>query len=737
MASKTVSTFNLFSSEIEKESNFLERINSKIKVLQLYSKSSSEDIYYYGDSFDNFDNIDTSANYDLPLASTVDGFLSLPVVDSAVWAIDSATILDKDENGNQLSNGFLGNSHMAIQDTTITAPALANTASSYKYLFQDGKPLNNVAYAYRDKNPDTYFEYEKLKVTNARGASQDYEFQYKNKINNQNLIYQWNNSDDSPLKLVLQIAKRGSAPANSLSITPFFGYDEINITPIKITSIMIETIDAGFQPKEEILSSPITVGPTAIPTSVTDSSNFFFKKAVIKFAERNVSKVTVKIEQSNAASVTIKHAYWTVASVSGNYEFNVSDYVSFDDDNRPVPESIWSGSSRFNPSLIYNKSTISTITGIESSLDQLIPSISNPTEVTGGSVMSRRAVITGVQDVEVKYYMMRVFDKKKSKYVYVEDIDLLTTEELGNELKQVPSGSTPFLNWWPASSKITGYDTPANAGAAGSGRAFYSKTDPNDPKYDAILRPFFASPNYVPATPNYGYTPDIYEWWALKYKMTGVEKNSAYKGSSTPSYYLGERYTVTDSQIISEPFQKITKPKVRYNINLNKNYEIIRDGDKINDQTVAAKRWSIGLRDISVSNDLYNTSAEIISKPFNFPYPVEYLMLYSDYTIPITEMANEFSEQTEFISYYISVEGKDGPWLPISPVEDPFNSDIPEIYSFSKNISSELRIPGIAYIDIDSEVNSIRVRIKIRKPNMLNGTPLINYYQLAAKVKRA
>jgi hypothetical protein len=48
-----------------------------------------------------------------------------------------------------------------------------------------------------------------------------------------------------------------------------------------------------------------------------------------------------------------------------------------------------------------------------------------------------------------------------------------------------------------------------------------------------------------------------------------------------------------------------------------------------------------------------------------------------------------------------------------------------------------LRIPGIAYVDIDSEVNSIRVRIKIRKPNMLNGTPLINYYQLAAKVKRA
>jgi len=727
----------LFSSEIEKESNFLERINSKIKVLQLYSKSSSEDIYYYGDSFDNFDNIDTSAKYDLPLASTVDGFLSLPVVDSSVWAIDSVTIVDKDENGNQLSNGFLGNSHMAIQDAGIATQALANTASSYKYLFEGGKTLNNVSYAYRDKNPDTYFEYEKLRVTNARGTSQDYEFQYKNKINNQNLIYQWNDSDNTPLNLVLEISKRGSAPANSISITPFFGYDEINITPIKITSIKIETTDPSFNPKEEILSSPIIVGPTAIPTSVTDSNNFFFKKAVIKFPERNVSKVTVIIEQSSSAGVAIKHAYWTVASVNANYEFSATDYVSFGEDNRPVPESIWSSSSRFNPNLIYNKSTISTITGVDSSLDRLIPSISNPTEITGGSDLSRRATISGVQDVAVTYYVMKAFDKKKNKYVYVEDIEVLTPEEFANEIKQVPSGSTPYVNWWPASSKIIGYDTPDNAGAIGSARAFYSPTNINDAKYDPILRPFFASPNYVAATPNFGYTPEVYDWWSLKYKLTGVEKNSGFKGTSTPSYFLGQRYNITENQIIPEQFQKITKPKVRYNINLNKNYEIIRDGDKINDQTVAAKRWSIGLRDISVGNELYNTSAEIISKPFNFPYPIEYLMLYSDYRIPITEMANEFSEQTEFISYYISVEGKDGPWLPISPVENPFNSNIPEIYSFSKNISSELRIPGIAYIDTTSEINSVRVRIKIRKPNMLNGTPLINYYQLAAKVKRA
>jgi len=46
LLAKLVNAFNLFQSETEKESNSLNRINSKVKILQLYSKSTSEDIYY-------------------------------------------------------------------------------------------------------------------------------------------------------------------------------------------------------------------------------------------------------------------------------------------------------------------------------------------------------------------------------------------------------------------------------------------------------------------------------------------------------------------------------------------------------------------------------------------------------------------------------------------------------------------------------------------------------------------
>jgi len=110
-------------------------------------------------------------------------------------------------------------------------------------------------------------------------------------------------------------------------------------------------------------------------------------------------------------------------------------------------------------------------------------------------------------------------------------------------------------------------------------------------------------------------------------------------------------------------------------------------------------------------------------------------MLYSDYSVPI-DYKNNPDNDIEPISYYISIDDA-ATWLPISPVENPFNSEVPEIYAFNQNVSSELRLPGVAYLDPQNSVNSIRVRIVFKKPYNVNGTPLVNYYQLAAKVKRS
>lgn len=58
LLAKTISTYNLFFSEIENEKKYSKRIFSKSKILQMYSQSPAEDIVYIGDSFDNQDYVD-------------------------------------------------------------------------------------------------------------------------------------------------------------------------------------------------------------------------------------------------------------------------------------------------------------------------------------------------------------------------------------------------------------------------------------------------------------------------------------------------------------------------------------------------------------------------------------------------------------------------------------------------------------------------------------------------------
>jgi len=58
LLAKTISVFNMFTSEIENEKKYSQRIFSKAKVLQMYAQSPAEDIIYTGDSFDNQDYMD-------------------------------------------------------------------------------------------------------------------------------------------------------------------------------------------------------------------------------------------------------------------------------------------------------------------------------------------------------------------------------------------------------------------------------------------------------------------------------------------------------------------------------------------------------------------------------------------------------------------------------------------------------------------------------------------------------
>ena len=747
LSAKTVSSYNLFNSEVEKESSSLERINSKIKILQLYSKSSSDDVYYYGDSFDNSQNIDTTQTYRLPLAVTVDGFLSLPVATGVRWSPEAAYIKDRDSNGNVLSNGFVGNSHSVYLTTPPQSTQLPSTHSEYKYFFENNSVFD-IRTALRVNSPITYFEYEKLNVSNLNGSDFDYEFKYKNTINNQNTLVSWNNADNSPLKMAVVLEKNNPYQANSVTITPFFGYDQNSVSTIKVTKVEVESLQSSQPSIENILRSPIYIGSSVVPTDFSNIESYFFQKAVIKFAERRVKRITIHFEQAASFPATIKHVHWNVSNVRQNYSFSIAEGVKLIRNNLPLDQvsarsrSVWAHNARFNPNLILTDPLLSNITGLDNSVTELISPLSNTVYTKINTISSRNVSISGKKDVTFDYYVMKALDKRTNTYVYINSpetnsfgigLQTMTTEALRNELRAKPEGSTPYSNWWPATLRLSG-----DPQVGDNTIRFVSNTDINSATYDPVLRPYATTPNYSPATPlsYYGITEEIFEWWKLKYRLTGVEKLNKTDPPATPSYFLGGNYNLTESQVIAEKMQMTLKPELIYNISLNKSYEILRDGELYNNQRLQVKRWSMGVRDISIENEIYQNSAEIISKSFNFPYPIEYLMLYSDYSLPVNSQEDIFDENIQPILYYISIN--DGvTWLPISPVEDPFNQSIPEIYAFNQKTSTDTRIPGVAYVETEGEVNSVRVKIQLRRPSTSNITPLVNYYELAARVKRS
>lgn len=768
LAAKTISAYNLFSAEITKESNFLEKINSKVKVLQLYSKSFSDDIYYYGDSFDNLEKVDTTTNYSMPIADVVNGHLSLPVVAGSKWAADNVYIKEKDENNNVVSNGILGNSHMAYFNGQQTLTTLPQTASEYKYFFER-TASSSVADALRDDSPNTYFEYEKFNVSNLNGSDFDYEFKHRNIINNQNTFIPWSTNDNHPLVMELVLEKRSPYIANSIKVTPFFGHEQSAVQAILLKEVNVHTSDQGFPQVENVLQKPIYIGSSIVPAADVDLKYYFFKEANIDFSERRVSKISLKFEQNQSVGVTIKHVYWDVSSVRTSYQFQADEATLLNRQNInlttavsliPNTRSSWSANARFNPNLVYADPKVSEVSGIENSVSRLMNPIANTVFNQLSTNLTQSVSIIAKKEVVYDYYVMKVLDKRAGtianpvyKYLEIPDsrsggIGFQTiggqaitppgsatpVSEWQYELSLAPSGATPFINWWPATHKLYGSTTVTD-----DTKKFLSTTNIDDPTIGARLLPYAATPSYalIAATPyqNFGITEEAFDWWMTKYKLTGVHKQDYYKGTATPAYYLGN-YKVTDSEISSEKRQVVANPNFIYNINLNKKYEILKDGDIYNGQRLNVRRWSLGLRDIRIQSNSYQGMAEIISKPFNFPYPIEFLMINSDYYIPAEYAAQQINQNNRYLSYYISINDG-GEWLPISPVEDPFNQSIPEIYAFGQNSSAETRIPGVAYVLNTPNITSVRVKIQMERPSFVSGTPIVRSYQLAAKVKRS
>lgn len=215
-SAQLVSLYNLFNSEIEKEYQFANRIKSKIRILQAYSQAPSEDLYYFGDSFENMDFIDINKIPRNLIPLIKNGNATLPIVSTSSWNVKTISIVEDE------SNGFIGNNHAAY--------AKENVDTNYRYVFEDNSSIGLIQNI-TDSNPLTYFEYEGVNIDKSeknKTGAKDFEFTYVSDtlVDGKKVpIYKnWSEKDLSkPLTLTLKLKADKSRKANSVTIIPYFG----------------------------------------------------------------------------------------------------------------------------------------------------------------------------------------------------------------------------------------------------------------------------------------------------------------------------------------------------------------------------------------------------------------------------------------------------------------------------------------------------------------------------------
>jgi hypothetical protein len=221
-SAQLVSLYNLFNSEVEKEYQFANRIKSKIRILQAYSGAPSEDLYYFGDSFENMDFIDVNKISKNLTPLIKNGNATLPIVSTSDWTVRTISIVEDQ------SNGFIGNNHAVY--------AKENVDSNYRYMFQDNNSvglLQNIT----DSNPLTYFEYEGINIDNSekiKNGAKDFEFTYlaDSTVDGKKVSTYKNWSEkklNEPLVLTLKLKTDKSRKANSVTIIPYFGRSRISL----------------------------------------------------------------------------------------------------------------------------------------------------------------------------------------------------------------------------------------------------------------------------------------------------------------------------------------------------------------------------------------------------------------------------------------------------------------------------------------------------------------------------
>jgi hypothetical protein len=360
-SAQVVSMYNLFNAEVEKENSFTNRVKSKVRILQAYSESPGNDLYYFSDSFENMDFVDTTKTPSSSLLSVKDGSAQLPIASSRDWKPRSISVNTDD------SNGFIGNNHMVY--------AISNIDTTYRYYFQDNGSIGLISNVI-DANPLTYFEYEGINVDQQERKNKnakDFEFlySYEENVNGNKVVKykSWADNDTAqPLKLSLKLSSATAQMSNSITIVPYFGVAGSSYSEIKV--VRITAVSQSTKEVVELIKKPLYIGSSFVPQSVESSKNYFYNKATVSFPEINTSEINVYFEENNYNDTKIQHMYWQALQPSN------TQIASLDTKNRFDPTSL--------ESLGFGT--------VQYALSDLVPNILQPNKFKDKSILENNVI---------------------------------------------------------------------------------------------------------------------------------------------------------------------------------------------------------------------------------------------------------------------------------------------------------------------------------------------------------
>lgn len=652
LSAKVINAFNMFALEVENEKSYLDRIGSKAKILQMYNRSESEDLVYFGDSFENMDFMDIAKIKQGNIPLVRNGFATFPVSKSSAKNISNIQIV----NG----NGFAGNAHQVIDDLSEEGQ------SDYRFVGLSSPFIGN-ARSISDGSPLTYFEYEGLSVDKSvftgDNIPSENEFKYvatasySDDVEPGSLI-DWSSfsyEDDGPLRCTVSLSGDGSTIMNSLDIVPYFKSQKM----LTVSSIKVYGRDGVY---EEILSEPMYIGSSMSPLNIDVARNYFYNKANVKFSERIVSKIDITFEQDNFYEINILHSYW-----KPNYGEGEGDGSPFKD------------LSRFNPDSLTGYSLI------EYNQKSLIPKIDDPFAFKRNDNMYMSQLVSlKKEEYNDRFYAIKFTDVTSG-------IDFYFSSFQDFDSEQDPHPQNIIF-----SDKIETFAPTDNLSTRRYANEEEGQSDLNN-----LIEFFENTGSLISGTQYELNTDDLFS-----------EGN--YPAAVDPNTVIVD---IADVRIELESVL-VNPPEERYIVPLSR-------------QSVAipAKRFTIGIRDISLHYEEYDSSMEIVSKPFVFPSELETLTVDVDMSIDPVHV-NDIN-----LNYYISVE--DGKWIEISPISLAF-SGIPEVLSFNSRTPNSQQISGVSYFDhpdVPSVVNSLRFKITATKSKNLNVSPKINSYLIIGEVK--